>query len=135
MSVSGHEVRQNRISELQSELAALKTIVVAGVRAWAPGDPVPPEVNEAFKRVVEIGSLLNELTLRLQPSERFGHGQVHSYVIALPNEATAVLDLIGGKGWRLTIREHGATIDRGLFGSTDDIVKLLTAEYFRPSDV
>ena len=135
MSVSGREVRQKRIAELQSELEATKATVVAGVRAWAPGDPFPRAVNDAFKRVMEIGSLLNELNLQLQPSERFGHGQVYSYVIALPNEATAILDLVGGRGWRLTIRDHGATIDRGLFGSTDDIVELLSAEYFQPSDV
>src|SRR5688572_28250413 len=56
------------------------------------------------------------MRLTLQPNGRLAHGQGHSYLVALPHDATAILDLIGDKGWHLTIRrQDGRVIDRGLF--------------------
>jgi hypothetical protein len=135
MSNTGHQSRQKRIADLKSEAQTMKAIVVAGIRGWSVGAPVLAEVNAAFRRVLEIGSLLHVLTLTLQPAERFSHGQVYRYVIALPNDVTAILDLVAAKGWRLTIREHGAMLNRGVFGTTHDIVELLTAEYFPPHPI
>jgi hypothetical protein len=70
------------------------------------------------------------MRLTLQPNGRFAHGQAHSYLVALPHDAMAILDLVGGQGWQLTIRQDGKAIDRGLFRSPDDIVELLRAEYY-----
>jgi hypothetical protein len=70
------------------------------------------------------------MKLTLQPNGQFAHGQAHSYLVTLPNDATAILDLVGGKGWHLTIRQDGKAISRGLFNTPNDIVELLRAEYY-----
>jgi hypothetical protein len=71
------------------------------------------------------------MRLTLQPNGQLAHGQGHSYLVALPHDATAILDLIGGKGWHLTVRrQDGQVIDRGLFGAPDDILEVLRAEYY-----
>lgn len=51
---------EKRIASLKSELAAQKAIVIAGLGGWSAGKPVPPEANRAFRRVLEIGSALQE---------------------------------------------------------------------------
>jgi DNA-binding CsgD family transcriptional regulator len=49
-----------RTAALQDELAALKAVVAAGLADWSPGIPVRQDVNQAFRRVLEIGSALQE---------------------------------------------------------------------------
>lgn len=74
------------------------------------------------------------MRLTLQPNG--GSGRRHeptSYIVELPGSDSAVIDRVEGQGWHLTIRRHGNVINRGLFGSTHDILALLDAEYF-PQD-
>lgn len=51
---------ETRIAVLKDELAAMKAVVATGVAGWSTGEPVPQPVNEAFRRVLEIGSALQE---------------------------------------------------------------------------
>lgn len=74
------------------------------------------------------------MRLSLQPNGQLAQSRRHSYLVSLPAGATAILDEVDGKGWHLTVREDGKLIDRGLFASTADALKLLEAEYEpRPS--
>jgi hypothetical protein len=57
---------EKRIAGLKHELATMKAIVVDGLRGWAPGKPVPATVNDAFRRVLEIGAALQEAQLILE---------------------------------------------------------------------
>jgi DNA-binding CsgD family transcriptional regulator len=49
---------EQRIAELKSELAVMKATVVDGMKGWTARTPVAPEVNHAFRRVLEIGAAL-----------------------------------------------------------------------------
>jgi len=60
---------EKRIAELKHELAQMKGIVSSGLAGWQPGQPVAPKVNEAFRRVLEIGSALQEAKVMLDPPE------------------------------------------------------------------
>lgn len=65
LSVEPITAIEKRIAALKQELGAMKAIVVEGLDGWAPGDPVTPQVNHAFRRVLEIGSSLQEAMLIL----------------------------------------------------------------------
>jgi DNA-binding CsgD family transcriptional regulator len=56
---------ERRITALKHELSAMKAIVVQGLHGWSPGQPVAPKVNQAFRRVLEIGSSLQEAAVIL----------------------------------------------------------------------
>ena len=60
---------ETRIAELKHELAQMKVIVAEGLSGWHPGQPVAPEVNDAFRRVLEIGSALQEALVVLDPPD------------------------------------------------------------------
>jgi hypothetical protein len=72
------------------------------------------------------------MRLTLQPNDQPAYGQVaRSHFVSLPGNEKAVLDQLNNGSWRLMIHGgHGATADRGLFGSPHDILALLEAEYF-----
>jgi hypothetical protein len=61
-----------------------------------------------------------------------GNPPVHSYIAHLPDGSTAVLDQVQGHGWVLTLRYGDGTVvtQRGLFGTPEDIVAILEAEYY-----
>ena len=61
---------EKRIAALKSELAAMKVIVTQGLAGWEAGKPVAPDVNSAFRRVLEIGAALQEATVILDGSEQ-----------------------------------------------------------------
>jgi hypothetical protein len=68
--------------------------------------------------------------LIMTPSSVGTDRSVNSYVVALPEGATAFLTLVPDKGWALTIRRGGGGADdRGLFATTDDIMSKLKAEF------
>jgi hypothetical protein len=68
--------------------------------------------------------------LIMTPTSVGSDGTVNSYVVALPAGAAAVLNLVPGRGWDLTVRPGGGAIDdRGLFASTKDIILKLEAEF------
>ena len=68
--------------------------------------------------------------LIMTPSSRGTDGRVNSHTVALPNGATAFLNSVSGRGWELIIRRGaGVTDSRGLFGSTNDIMLMLEAEF------
>jgi len=69
------------------------------------------------------------MALTMQPSRRLNDGTINSYVVQLPNAATAFLNSVSGKGWELIIRRGGGATDRrGLFASHRDIMLVLQAE-------
>lgn len=73
-----------------------------------------------------------QMILRPNGSARVGGFQ--SYTVELPGRAVAVIDKVEGKGWQLTIRPGSAEIhNRGLFGTPQDVLSLLEAEYSPPS--
>ena len=66
----------------------------------------------------------------LRPNGSARDGGFHSYTVELPGRALAVIDKVEGKGWQLTIRPGSAQIDnRGLFGTPQDVLGVLEAEY------
>ena len=69
------------------------------------------------------------MRLSLQPNGNVARTRPHSYLVDLPNGASAILDAVDGKGWHLTIRDEGQVNDRGLFGSTADALAVLQAEF------
>ena len=58
---------ERRIAALKNELADMKAMVIEGLHGWTPGQRVPPQVNQAFRRVLEIGSSLQEAQAILDP--------------------------------------------------------------------
>jgi hypothetical protein len=69
------------------------------------------------------------MALTMQPSRRLTDGTINSYVVQLPNGATAFLNSVSGRGWELIIRRGGGATDRrGLFASHQDIMLVLQAE-------
>jgi hypothetical protein len=71
------------------------------------------------------------MRLSLQPNEQPLYGQKPtSHLVTLPHSEKAVLEETSPGSWRLTIYREGIKVDRGLFGSTHDILTLLEAEYF-----
>ena len=66
----------------------------------------------------------------MTPSGVGNDSTVNSYVVALPDGATAFLNSVAGRGWELIIRRGGGYTDRrGLFASTKDIMLKLEAEF------
>jgi hypothetical protein len=66
----------------------------------------------------------------LRPNGRAKNGGFNSFTVELPGRALAVIDKVDGKGWELTIRPGSARIlPRGLFGSPQDVLCVLEAEY------
>ena len=71
--------------------------------------------------------------LRLLSTSQFQHGMAYEYRVVLPNRDTAILTLIAGRGWDLTIQTPAAeVIHRGLFSTTYDALCVLRAEYATP---
>jgi hypothetical protein len=65
------------------------------------------------------------------PTRRFGHGQVYEYRLALDGDDVAILQLVPGKGWAMTVA-HGSgqpDSDRGLFATPRDALMVLLAEF------
>ena len=71
------------------------------------------------------------LPIAWQPSRRFQHGQPYEYHVALGADDRGILRLVAGKGWALTIvpGDTQLAIDRGLFGTPDDALMVLYAEF------
>lgn len=69
------------------------------------------------------------MRLSLQPNGQIARTRPHSYLVDLPNGASAILDAVDGKGWQLTIREDGTVNDRGVFATTADALAVLEAEF------
>ena len=69
------------------------------------------------------------MKIRLIPN---GNPPVHSYIAHLPDGSTAILDQVQGHGWVLTLRYADGTLlkQHGLFGTPEDIVGVLEAEYY-----
>ena len=75
------------------------------------------------------------MRLTLQPNGRWARtDDPASYIVELPNDASAILDRVEGKGWHLTIRHNGSISNRGMFGSPHDVLAVLEAEYFPRAD-
>lgn len=71
------------------------------------------------------------MRLSLQPYGKVAYGHTaKKFVVALPNGEKAVLEEMKLGTWRLTIDHPNGRVDRGVFGSTHDILTLLEAEYF-----
>jgi hypothetical protein len=71
-----------------------------------------------------------DLPVAWTPSRRFEHGQVYEYRLTLTAGETAILQLVPGRGWAMTIA-HGAgqpDSDRGLFATPRDALMVLLAE-------
>jgi len=68
------------------------------------------------------------MRLSLQPNGRVAHTRPHSYIVELPQGASAILDAVNDR-WHLSIRRDGKVIDRGLFATTGDALDLLEAEF------
>jgi hypothetical protein len=65
------------------------------------------------------------------PSRRFDHGQPYEYRLALGAEDEAVLQLVAGKGWAMTIVAGGQrAIERGLFATLRDALMVIYAEFY-----
>lgn len=70
------------------------------------------------------------MRLTLQPNGHSARGsEPTSYIVHLPQNEFAILDLVDGQGWHLTIRRDGTIINRGMFASKHDILALLEEEY------
>lgn len=70
------------------------------------------------------------MRLTLQPNGQTARGSEHtSYIVHLPQNESAILDLVDGQGWHLTIRRDGKIINRGMFASKQEILALLEDEY------
>ena len=70
------------------------------------------------------------MRLTLQHNDKPAYGQGVSYVVPLRADERAVLEAVNEGSWRLIIHRLGTVVDRGLFGSTHDILTLLEAELF-----
>jgi DNA-binding CsgD family transcriptional regulator len=60
LSVEPITAIEQRIVALKTELSAMKAIVKEGLAGWEAGKPVSPKVNNAFRRVLEIGASIQE---------------------------------------------------------------------------
>lgn len=70
------------------------------------------------------------MRLTLQPNGTSARdSEPTSYIVHLPQKESAILDLVDGQGWHLTIRREGKIVNRGMFASRQDILALLEAEY------
>jgi hypothetical protein len=70
------------------------------------------------------------MRLSLQPNGKLARSsEPTSYIVHLPHSAFAILDLVDGRGWHLTIRRDGSIINRGMFANKEDILTLLEDEY------
>jgi len=66
----------------------------------------------------------------LRPNGSARNGGFTSFTVELPGRALALIDKVAGKGWELTIRLGSARIlPRGLFGTPQDVLFVLEAEY------
>lgn len=74
--------------------------------------------------------IVSLMRLTLQPNGKLARGsEPMSYIVHLPHNASAILDLVAGQGWHLTIRHDGRITNRGMFANKDDILRLLEDEY------
>ena len=71
------------------------------------------------------------MRLSLRPNGQAARTRAHSYIVELPNGATAILDTANGTGWHLTIREGGKVSDGGLFATTDEALEYLETAFLR----
>jgi len=72
-------------------------------------------------------------SLRLLPTSQFQHGTAREYRVVLPNRETAVLTLIPGRGWEMSIQTPAPdVVCRGLFATAYDALCVLSAEYHTP---
>ena len=72
------------------------------------------------------------MRLSLQPNGKVAHTRPHSYLVELPNGATAILDAVDGQGWHVTIRHRGRARDAGVFATTDAALDFLEHEFVLP---
>ena len=93
---------------------------------FSPGEPKSTDPAAVAREADYL-----KLPVALTASRRFDHGQPYEYRMTLNGHHTAVLTLVAGKGWRLTIVHDGATppIDRGLFATLYDAVMVVYAEF------
>jgi hypothetical protein len=66
------------------------------------------------------------------PSRRFDHGLVYEYRLVVRTDDIAILRLVAGKGWTMTLARGGAQAaieERGLFGTPQDALMVLFAEF------
>jgi DNA-binding CsgD family transcriptional regulator len=66
LSVEPITALEKRLAALKQELAAMKAIVKEGLHGWQADMPVPARVNAAFRRVLEIGALIQEAAVALE---------------------------------------------------------------------
>ena len=71
------------------------------------------------------------MKLSLRPNGHIARTRAHSYIVELPNGASAILDTVGGNGWHLTIRESGKISDGGWFATTDEALAFLDSAFPR----
>ena len=70
------------------------------------------------------------MRLTLQPNGRWAlTDDPTSYIVDLPNDVKAILDRVDGQGWHLTIRHNGSISNRGMYGSPQDVLAVLEAEF------
>jgi len=75
------------------------------------------------------------MRLSLRPTDdRCDVQEATSYIVRLPHSDSALIEMLSNGGWRLVVYTHGIRVDRGLFGSSHDILTLLEAEYFPHPD-
>jgi hypothetical protein len=72
-----------------------------------------------------------KLPIACVPSRRFEHGQPYEYRLLLNTDEVAMLRLVAGKGWALTIVRgpERPPIERGLFATIFDALMVLYAEF------
>ena len=72
-----------------------------------------------------------KLPIACVPSRRFDHGQPYEYRLVLGPDEVAMLRLVAGKGWALTIVRgpEQPPADRGLFATIFDAVMVIYAEF------
>jgi len=71
-----------------------------------------------------------EVPFEWTPSKRFDHGQACEYRLPLGDHGVAILRLVAGKGWALSITQGaGGDTARGLFATPHDGLMVLFAEF------
>lgn len=70
------------------------------------------------------------MRLTLEPNGHIAHTRPHSYIVELPDGASAIVDAVNGR-WHLSIRHDGKVTDRGMFVTTGDVLDLLEVEFVR----
>jgi hypothetical protein len=94
--------------------------------------------------VVQISAATRSSTIPVTPPSRdhlsspcklhatawFEHGMTREYQVTLLDGDVAVLQLVAGRGWRMTMRSAArpGELDRGLFATPNDALMVLSAE-------